>query len=118
SLALARAAGFENVMPATVLETRVEDGVMRVALTPSKCELEIPLGPNEAGAQLHVAVRAGDILLATQPPQFLSARNVLPGTLLSLESRGALVIAEVSAGSRFIVHITPGAVRSLQLSAG
>jgi molybdate transport system ATP-binding protein len=118
SLALARAAGFENVMPATVLETRVEDGVMRVALIPSKCELEIPLGPNEAGAQLHVAVRAGDILLATQPPQFLSARNVLPGTLLSLESRGTLVIAEVSAGSRFIVHITPGAVRSLQLSAG
>jgi len=118
SLALARAAGFENVMPATVLETRPGDGVMRVALTPSNCELEIPLGPNEAGAQLQVAIRAGDILLATQSPHFLSARNVLPGTLESLESRGALVIAQVNAGARFIVHVTPGAVRSLQLSAG
>jgi molybdate transport system ATP-binding protein len=118
SLALARAVGFENVMPVTVLETRVEDGVMRVALIHANCELEIPLGPNEPGAQLQVAIRAGDILLATQPPHFLSARNVLPGTLESLESRGTLVIAQVNAGARFTVHITPGAVRSLQLAAG
>ncbi len=118
SLALARAAGFENVMPATVLETRADDGVMRVALTHSNCELEVPLGPNEPGAQLQVAIRAGDILLATQAPRFLSARNVLPGTLESLESSGTLVTAQVNAGVRFIVHITPGAVRSLQLAAG
>jgi molybdate transport system ATP-binding protein len=118
SLALARATGFENVMPATVLETRADDGVMRVALIHSTCELEVPLGPNEAGAQLRVAIRAGDILLATQPPHFLSARNVLPGTLESLESRGTLVIAQVNAGAHFIVHITPGAVRSLRLTAG
>jgi molybdate transport system ATP-binding protein len=118
SLALARAVGFENVMPAKVLEARAEDGVMRVALIQSNCELEVPLGPNEPGAQLQVAIRAGDILLATQPPHFLSARNVLPGTLESLESRGTLVIAQVNAGARFIVHITPGAVRSLQLTVG
>jgi molybdate transport system ATP-binding protein len=118
SLALARAAGFENVLPATVIEMRPDDGVMRVALTPSDCELEIPLGPNQPGTQLQVAIRAGDILLATRPPQALSARNVLPGTLEALESRGALVIAQVQAGVRFLVHITPGAVRSLELSPG
>ncbi len=118
SLALARASGFENVMPAEILELRHDDGVMRVALTPSNCELEIPLGPNGPGAQLQVAIRAGDILLATQPPHFLSARNVLPGTLESLETRGTLVIAQVNAGARFTVHITPGAVRSLHLSPG
>ncbi len=118
SLALARAVGFENVMPATVLETRPGDGVMRVALIHSECELEVPLSPIVPGARLQVAIRAGDILLATQPPRFLSARNVLPGTLESLESRGTLVTAQVNAGARFIVHITPGAVRSLQLAAG
>jgi molybdate transport system ATP-binding protein len=118
SLALAHAAGFENVMPAKVLELRPDDGVMRVALNPANCELEIPLGPNEPGAFLQVAIRAGDILLATQPPHFLSARNVLPGTLESLETRGTLVIAQINAGARFIVHVTPGAVRSLHLSAG
>jgi molybdate transport system ATP-binding protein len=118
SLALARAVGFENVMAATVLETRAEDGVMRVALIHSNCELEVPLGPNEAGTQLQVAIRAGDILLATEPPRFLSARNVLPGTLESLESRGTLVVAKVNAGARFIVHITADAVRSLRLAAG
>jgi molybdate transport system ATP-binding protein len=118
SLALARASDFENVMPAEILELRPEDGVMSVALTPSNCELEIPLGPNGPGAKLQVAIRAGDILLATQPPLFLSARNVLPGTLESLEIRGTLVIAQVSAGERFTVHITPGAVRTLRLSPG
>lgn len=118
TLGLARTAGFENILPAKVLESLPDDGVMRVALTPSNCELEIPLGPNEPGASLQVAIRAGDILLATQPPHSLSARNILPGTLESLESRGTLVIARVNAGAHFIVHITPGAVRSLQLSAG
>jgi molybdate transport system ATP-binding protein len=116
SLALARAADFENVLPAKVLELRPEDGVMRVVLPPSNCELEIPLGPIQPGAQLQVAIRAGDILLATQPPRSLSARNVLPGTLESLESRGTLVIAQVNAGAHFVVRITPGAVRSLRLA--
>jgi molybdate transport system ATP-binding protein len=118
SLALARAADFENVLPAKVLEICPDDGVMRVALTPSNCELEIPLGPNKPDEQLQVAIRAGDILLATQPPLSLSARNVLPGTVESLEKHGTLVIAQVHAGARFVVHITPGAVRSLALSSG
>jgi molybdate transport system ATP-binding protein len=118
SLAIARVAGFENVLPARVLEMRPDEGVMLVALVPSNCELEIPLGPHEPGAQLQVAVRAGDILLATQAPHSLSARNVLPGTLEALESRGTLVCAQVHAGARFIVHITPGAARSLQLAPG
>lgn len=118
SLALARASGFENIMPAEILELRPDDGVMRVGLTPANCELEIPLGPHGPGAQLYVAIRAGDILLATQPPQFLSARNILPGTLESLETRSDLVIVHVHAGARFIVHVTPGAVRSLHLHTG
>lgn len=118
SLALARASGFENIMPAEILELRPDDGVMRVSLTPANCELEIPLGPHGPGAQLYVAIRAGDILLATQPPQFLSARNILPGTLESLETRSDLVIVHVHAGARFIVHVTPGAVRSLHLHTG
>jgi len=116
--AVARAAGFENLMPARVLEHRPADGVMRVALTPSNCELEIPLGSAEPGTSLQVAIRAGDILLATEPPRLLSARNILPGTLESLETRGSMVSARVNTGALFTVHLTPGAVRSLQLSPG
>jgi molybdate transport system ATP-binding protein len=116
--ALAQAAGFENLLEGRVLEHRASDGVMRVALDGSACELEIPLGHAEIGEGVQVAIRAGDILLASQLPHGLSARNVLPGTVESVEERGTLVRLQVNAGVRFTVHVTPGAVRSLELQEG
>ncbi len=115
---LAQAAGFENLLAATVLDLREADGVMRVRLAESACEIEVPLGYAATGSRVQVAVRAGDILLATGRPHGLSARNVLEGRILSLEQRGTMVVARVDCGVTFIVHITPGAVRALELSAG
>jgi molybdate transport system ATP-binding protein len=118
SIALAQAAGFENLLHAHVVEHRPADGVMRVALSGANCELEIPLGAELPGAAVQVAIRAGDILLASETPRALSARNILPGMLESLEPRGSLVVAQVDVGARFTVHLTPGAVRSLRLTPG
>jgi len=115
---LAQAAGFENLLTATVLDLREADGVMRVRLAESACEIEVPLGYAATGSRIQVAIRAGDILLATERPHGLSARNVLEGRILSLEQRGTMVVARVDCGVTFIVHITPGAVRALELSAG
>jgi molybdate transport system ATP-binding protein len=115
---LAQAAGFENLLSATVLDLRETDGVMRVRLQDSACEIEVPLGYATAGSRVQVAVRAGDILLATERPRFLSARNVLEGRIVSLEQRGTMVIARVDCGVTFAVHITPGAVRALELTYG
>jgi molybdate transport system ATP-binding protein len=115
---LAQAAGFENLLSATVLDLRETDGVMRVRLQESACEIEVPLGYATAGTLVQVAVRAGDILLATERPHGLSARNVLEGRIMSLEQRGTMVIARVDCGTTFVVHITPGAVRALELTAG
>jgi molybdate transport system ATP-binding protein len=118
SVELAQAAGFENVLSAKVVEHREQDGVMRAALGESGPELEIPLGNAEPGSKVRVAIRAGDILLATEAPHFLSARNVLPGTIESLETRGVLVELRIKAGATFLVHVTPGAARSLDLAPG
>ncbi len=115
---LAQAAGFENLLSATVLDLREPDGVMRVRLLDSACEIEVPLGYAAVGSRVHVAIRAGDILLATERPHGLSARNVIEGRILSLEQRGTMVIARVDCGVTFVVHITPGAVRALGLTAG
>lgn len=115
---LAQAAGFENLLSATVLDLREPDGVMRVRLGESACEIEVPLGYAAAGSRVQIAVRAGDILLATERPHGLSARNVMEGRILSLEQRGTLLIARVDCGVTFVVHITPGAARALELSAG
>ena len=115
---LAYAAGFENHLSAVVLDARESDGVMRVRLAGSESELEIPLGYSSAGDRIHIAIRAGDILLATRRPEGLSARNILAGTMDSLETSGSTVICRVNAGPIFIVHVTPGAVRTLDLAAG
>jgi molybdate transport system ATP-binding protein len=115
---LAQAAGFENLISATVMDLREADGVMRVRLAESSSEIEVPLGYAVPGDRLRVAIRAGDILLAIQRPTGLSARNVLEGKIVSLEQRGTLVVARVQCGVVFTVHLTPGAARALELVVG
>ena len=115
---LAYAAGFENHLTAAVQDIREQDGVMRVRLAGSETELEVPLGYALVGNRVHIAIRAGDILLAAQKPQGLSARNVLEGTVDSLELLGPTVICRVNAGAIFQVHVTPGALRALELAVG
>ncbi len=115
---LAQAAGFENLLSGTVVDLREADGVMRVRLKESLCEIEVPLGYATPGDRVVVAIRAGDILLATAPPHGLSARNVIEGRIVALETRGTLVRARVDCGVEFIVHLTPGATRSLELAEG
>lgn len=112
---LAQAAGFENLLSATVIDLREPDGVMRVRFSESACEIEVPLAHASAGDRVQIAIRAGDILLASQRPHGLSARNVLEGKILSLELRGTMCVARVDCGVTFVVHITPGAVRALAL---
>ena len=115
---LAQAAGFENLLNGAVLDVREADGVMRLRLGESACEIEVPLGYAAAGDRVQVAVRAGDILLATERPRGLSARNVMAGRIVSLEQRGTTVIARVDCGVVFVVHLTPGAARVLELTVG
>lgn len=118
TVALAQAAGFENLLVGRVTEERVADGVMRVALEGDHCELEVPLGSAATGETVEVAIRAGDILLGREAPRGLSARNILPGKIESLETQGTLVGVIVNAGVRFFVHVTPGAARLLELAPG
>ena len=115
---LAQAAGFENLLSGTVLDLREPDGVMRVRLADSPCEIEVPLGHAAPGDRVRIAIRAGDILLATEPPKALSARNILEGKIVSLQRRSSLVAGRVDCGAVFIVHVTPGAERTLELAAG
>jgi molybdate transport system ATP-binding protein len=115
---LAQAAGFENLLSGTVVDLREADGVMRVRLDDSLCEIEVPLGYAAAGHRVRIAIRAGDILLATSEPQGLSARNVIEGQIVAMETRGTLIRARVNCGAEFIVHLTPGATRTLELARG
>jgi molybdate transport system ATP-binding protein len=72
----------------------------------------------EVGAALRVGIRAGDVLLATVKPVGLSARNILPGKIISLAQRDVIVVAKVDCGVEMSVHLTLAARDSLELHAG
>jgi molybdate transport system ATP-binding protein len=112
---LAQLAGFENFFDATVVSISNDSGTMLCRLDGAETEVEVPLSRVEVGSKIRIAIRAGDIIVAGEFPRALSARNVVPAKIISLRREGAMVIAEIDAGRRFEVHLTPGACRSLSL---
>src|SRR5205085_6566602 len=65
---LAQLAGFENVLNAAVIARRADGGTMTCRLDDTDVELEVPLARGSTGSSIQIAIRAGDILLATEPP--------------------------------------------------
>jgi molybdate transport system ATP-binding protein len=115
---LANLAGFENVFDALVIERRERAGTMECRVEGTGAELEVPLNASTVGTHIRIAIRAGDILVGNEEPRGLSARNVLRGRLVELSAHGPTMVAAVDAGARFIVHLTPTGVESLDLKPG
>ena len=116
---VAELAGFENIFDATVEEIHPERGTMTCGLNAAGQEqavaLETPLVRADLGAKLRIGIRAGDILLATSLPVGLSARNIIPGRIATLQQRDVIVAATVNCGVEMEVHLTLAARDSLQL---
>ena len=117
---VAQLAGMENIFDAVVEAVHPERGTMvcRVAGDGGPMVLETPLVRGGVGALLRVGIRAGDILLATSPPVGLSARNVIPGRIASIEQRDVIVSARVKCRVEMDVHLTLAARDSLHLVPG
>ena len=122
---VAHLAGFENILDATVESLHADRGTMTCLLYQSESgaqantvPLETPLVRAEVGSTLRVGIRAGDILLAIIPPVGLSARNVIPGAVTSIERRDVMISARVNCGVELEVHLTLAARESLCLEPG
>ena len=124
---VAQLSGFENILDAEVSSIHEDRGTMTCRVFAGEegvsggigqPEIETPLVHAEIGSRLRVGISAGDILLATSAPVGLSARNILPGRLLSLSQRDAIVIARVDCGVELAVHLTLGARDALALAPG
>jgi molybdate transport system ATP-binding protein len=120
---VAQLAGFENIFDAQVTSIHEERGTMTCRVGSARFEsaqvaLETPLVRAQVGENLRVGISAGDVLLATSAPAGLSARNVLPGHLLSLAQRDAIIVARVDCGIELSVHLTLGTRDSLGLAPG
>lgn len=116
SLGVARLAGVENIFEG-VVESRDESaGTMTVGLSrdegAASCSVEVPLGRAGVGGRVTIAVRSGDVLLATEEPRGLSARNVLRGRVSAVERRSSETLVRVECGG--VVWATSVTRRSLE----
>ena len=120
---VAQLAGFENIFDAQVTAIHEDRGTMTclvgsLRFEAAQVELETPLVRAEPGARLRLGISAGDVLLATSAPVGLSARNILPGRVLSLVQRDMIIVARVDCGVEVSVHLTLAARDSLELKPG
>jgi molybdate transport system ATP-binding protein len=116
---IAQLLGFENIFDANVTSLHEERGTLTCRLGAGPVELETPLVRADIGSKLRVGIRAGDLLLASEAPRGLSARNVIPGTVRRMEQRDVIISATVDcSGTEFEVHLTLAAREALQLAPG
>jgi molybdate transport system ATP-binding protein len=116
---VAQMTGFENIFSATVLSLHEDRGTMTCKLESGTVELETPMVRADVGSRLRIGVRAGDLLLATELPRGLSARNILPGTIRRLDRKDVVVSIVVECGgAEFEAHLTLAARDTLQLDVG
>jgi molybdate transport system ATP-binding protein len=118
---IAEQEGFENVLPAVLVEHRASTSVVRLGTTDEGPTLVVPRVSAAPGRSLLVSIPAGEIMLALERPRLLSARNIVPARVESVTSVDGLrlvsarvhgdapaIVAEVTAGAVDELHTGPG----------
>ena len=117
---IARLTGVENLFKGVVNAIHRSAGIVSVDISDphGECKVEAPLGNYRERDQVTVAIRSGDILLATERPEHTSARNNLQGRITGLERRSDRTLVRVLAGVEWVVSVTEQAVEELKLESG
>jgi molybdate transport system ATP-binding protein len=113
-------AGLENLLAGTVAGHDETGGVTRIRLSAGG-ELQAPLSAHRApGSSVTASIPSEDVVVAASAPSGLSARNVYPSRIVSLERVGADVVLRCSheGGPAWLVRLTPSAVDALGLAPG
>lgn len=117
---------FPHAGPAeagALIETRVlrhEEAFGLTVLQAKAGPLTVPHLDLAVGAPMRVRLRARDIILSLRPPEGLSALNILPGTIRSIDmSEGPSIDVELDCGGDALVaRVTRKSVERLGLAPG
>jgi molybdate transport system ATP-binding protein len=117
---VANLAGFENLLEGQVFARDENGGTMHVRIGSSGPHLEVPIADVPGGSAVTIGIRAGDILVANEPPHGLSALNIIEASLAASRREGPAIVADMmtTTDTRFVVHITPRAFERLALHTG
>ncbi|NIR58282.1 MAG: TOBE domain-containing protein, partial [Gammaproteobacteria bacterium] len=116
SLEAARVVGTGNLFRGTILTSHAASGCTEVDLGGTRVLVG---GLDEPpGSSVALGLRAEEALLSLEPLAATSARNVLPGTVRELTSRGTVVEVRIETPVSFRVMVTPASVSELALAPG
>jgi molybdate transport system ATP-binding protein len=108
---------FENVFTVVFVESDAKSGQSKVRLQSGK-ELFVPYLPQPPNRTMQIRIGADDIMVATNKPEGISAGNVLPGTIRTIDLLDGQAILTILVGEEFYVRLTASAVRRLDLRQG
>ncbi len=119
---LAEREGYENVLPGRLIEGAGSTSVVRLGDGAEGGEVPELIVPHVGTAgEVLVSLPANEIMIATERPQGLSARNVLAATVTAVRPLGhlGLVTAELGAGvPPVVVEVTETTPARLGLTVG
>jgi len=116
---LAEREGFENILSGRLIQREGETSVVRLGREKSKVEMITPKLEGELGDEILVSVPAHDIFIATEPPQYISARNILPATVESIRSVENFQLITTSIDPevpKIVVEVTSDAIEELAIT--
>ncbi len=118
---LAAGEGYENIVPGVLVETHDEVSTVRLGGNPDGPLLIVSRSVLPIGSPLLLSVPASEIMLALERPRGLSARNIVPARVESVETVGTwrlisarvapdapALVAEVTADALAELHCQPG----------
>jgi molybdate transport system ATP-binding protein len=106
------------IVDGMVLGVEESSGLTRVSA--GRGELKVQASHLAAGATVRIQLLARDLIVATQPPQNLSVRNMLHGVVASLsrDDGDSELIAIDIGGTLIMARVTTAAARDLRLAPG
>ena len=114
TLPIANIIGVENILSLPIADSDKERGVTELEIGTQR--LIIPYIAIESNNELPIAIRAEDIIISLEDKLPISARNILKGTINSVENQILLFINVEQ--HLMTVKITPDACEQLQLCEG
>lgn len=122
--ALAEGGSYENVLFGTVLDDNplsavvelAEGAVLRTEPLPKRAAGELTVGQRR---EVLLGLRASDILIATERPHGISARNVLPARIVALRADDGVIRVELASGMPpLVVQVAAETSAELGLEVG
>lgn len=113
--------GFENVLSARIQESHADTSVLSLQDPDTSPVLLVPRSDQPVGSNVLVSIAANEIILATEEPKNLSARNILPARVESVNRLGTGCLVHTRLANDIpplVAEVTTRAVADLNIYPG